>query len=54
MKPLFFMVQGTDFGRSNKWAKGWVNPVNAALQSHLQKIRDCHNNPCTTIRTGPN
>lgn len=24
-RPLFWLVQGTDFGRSNKWAKSQPN-----------------------------
>ena len=33
--PLFFLVTGSDFARSIKWAKTWANPLTAAIKKHL-------------------
>ena len=31
----FFTVQGADFARSIRWARGWTNPLNAHIRKHL-------------------
>ncbi len=46
-RPLFWTVQGTDFGRSNKWAKQYVSPVQQAIRDKI-KENDRSNNTCIT------
>lgn len=38
------MVQGPDFGRSNRWAKAKRNPINDAISNKIKEITmDEHN-----------
>ncbi len=35
--PRFWSVTGWDFGRSNAWARRWVNPLIAHIRAHAPK-----------------
>lgn len=36
-RPIFSLVTGSDFGRSNKWAKSQPNELTAKIKAALAK-----------------
>lgn len=44
-RPLFFSVQGTDFGHSIKWAQKRGNPVNDQVREHRQRVLPTNPHP---------
>ena len=38
-RPTWFTVSSSDFARSIKWSKSYINPINKAIKHELQRIQ---------------